>query len=180
MGPPDKLDSEELEATFLEAKDAALRLLAYRARSEAEVERRLSRRYSPAVVERVIEALRQQRHLDDQAFARLWRRNREEHRPRSRGLVQQELSRLGVASEIVQEALDGFDNDENAYRAGLKQAQKLSARNYSEEDFRRKLRTHLQQRGFGYGIVRQTVDRLWQELRADALHCQDHAKDEEE
>ena len=62
---------------FAKAKGEALRLLTYRARSQAEVRRRLAKRYSGEVIERVIVELLGQRLLDDAAFALEWRQQRE-------------------------------------------------------------------------------------------------------
>lgn len=154
---------------FVEAKDAALRFLSYRSRSEAEVRRRLSRKYSPEVIESVVEALHRQRFLDDKAFAQQWRNSREQHRPRAKRLVQQELFQRGVASEVIQDSLDGFDDEANAYQAGIRLARRQSIRNSSEDEFRRRLSSHLQRRGFSYGVVRVTVARIEQELRANSL-----------
>lgn len=158
------------------ARDAALRFLTYRARSESEVQRRLARKFSPLVIELVITSLRTQHFLDDAAFALQWRRNREDHRPRSDRLLQQELQLKGVPSEIVREALVEYDNPSNAYRAGRQLAQKLADRAASEGDFRKRLSSHLQRRGFRYSLVRETVEMLWQELAADPLHGGKNAK----
>ncbi len=93
MSQADFPSGEGPDLIFIQAKDAALRLLAYRARSEAEVRRRLSQRYPPGVVEKTIVSLRESGHLNDESFTRFWIQNREQHRPRSRRLVQQELLR---------------------------------------------------------------------------------------
>lgn len=161
--------SPEDESTIGKVRDSALRLLRYRGRSEAEIRRRLLRRFPPQAVDAAISKLREQGLLDDLAFARWWRQNREEHRPRSDRLLNQELARLGVPGEIIQEALDGFDNQENAYSAGWKVARRLLERDSSEMYFRKRLGAYLQRRGFPYSLTRDTVDRLWLELAADPL-----------
>jgi regulatory protein len=177
MEKRDSQDNEELTPTFIKARDAALRLLGYRARSEAEVRRRLLRSYTPEIVERVIRSLRELRFLDDETFAQQWRRNREQHRPRAQGIVRQELLRLGVSSEVIQTALEDFDDEANAYQAGFKIAQRLMSKDHSEEEFRRSLWSHLQRRGFSYGQVKDTTERLWRELGADFLHRQEDTED---
>ena len=162
------------------ARDAALRFLAYRSRSEAEVRRRLARRYSPQIVEVVITFLREQNYLDDRAFARQWRADRERHRPRGRILLRQELARLGVATEVIDEVLHGMDEEDNAYRAGQKMARRLWEKKCSPEDFRRLLRAHLERRGFAYSSLGGTVSRLWQELSADPLDSEEDPEADEE
>src|SRR5918992_4946910 len=105
MDQIDFQNGEGPDLIFIGAKDAALRLLAYRARSAAEVRRRLSRRYPPDVVEKVVESLRETGHLNDQSFTRFWVQNREQHRPRSQRLLRQELLRLGVSGDVIRETL---------------------------------------------------------------------------
>jgi len=177
MVPPDSLDDEE---HLRKARDAALRFLTYRARSEAEVRRRLAKKYSPAIVDHVINALLLQRFLDDNSFAQQWRENREHHRPRAKRMVQQELRQLGIASEVIQDSLDGFSDETNAYEAGIKLARKLANRNFSNEEFRRRISSLLQRRGFNYGVVRETVEKLHGELGADSLHRQYDSDDHEQ
>ena len=161
---------------FQQAQDAALRFLSYRPRSEAEVRRRLSRHYPPELIERVIAALREQRYLDDVTFARYWRDNREQHRPKGQVALRQELYRLGVPRETVEEALEGFDAEANAYRAGSKLARRLAGIDYPT--FRQRVSGYLQRRGFGSAVVRETVARLWRELPDPLYRNQDADEDE--
>ena len=141
---------------------AGLRLLAYRARSEAEVRNRLARRFTPEAVDRAVALLKTRRFLDDAEFARGWRESRERRRPRGEAALRQELLQRGVAPDVIEEALEGFDAASNAYRAGSKLARRISAA--TGQDFRRRLWAHLQRKGFKQGVVRETVERLWQEL----------------
>lgn len=165
---------------FASAKDAALRFLSYRSRSEAEVRRRLAPRYSPQITEAVITLLREQNYLDDLAFARQWRSGRERHRPRGRILLRQELMRHGVATEVIDQALCGMDEEDNAYRAGQKMARRLLETKRSSEDFRRLMRAHLQRRGFAYSLLADTVSRLWRELAADPLDSEENPEGDKE
>ena len=142
--------------------DAALRLLTYRPRAEAELRRRLLRRFPAQEVEHVIRTLKSQGHLDDAAFARFWRENRERFRPRSARVIRGELRRLGVASDTIDEALEGLDEEENALRAGRKLFRRLLPTDYPA--FEKKLVAHLCRRGFGFGLARQVALRLWDEL----------------
>jgi regulatory protein len=162
------------------ARDAALRFLAYRPRSESEVRRRLLRRYPPDIVQQVVAQLREQHFLDDTAFARQWRENRERHRPRAGRLVRQELLRLGVPTETAQDALQDFDNQANAWAAATRLAERLNSRGYSSEELRRRLWSHLRQRGFGYGDIREAVEGVLEELGTDLLHGQHHPDDDED
>jgi len=139
-----------------------LNFLAHRSRSEAEIRRRLAATYTGDVVDRVVAWLRNQRYLDDAAFAAEWRRQRELRRPRSEGLIRQELSRLGVSQEVVEAALEGFDGAENAYLAAQKPAARLKTAGYDR--FKQRLWAYLERRGFGADVIAKTVQRLWDEL----------------
>ena len=80
---PERRDSDEdPESSYIKAKNAALRLLSYRSRSEKEVQRRLERRFTQDAVARTLSDLRRQGLLDDAAFAKEWRYQRERFRPR--------------------------------------------------------------------------------------------------
>jgi len=149
--------------------DAACHFLSFRSRSEAEVRRRLTRRFPPELVDRVIEALRNKKYLDDEEFAQRWRLQRERFQPRGRRLLQRELARFGVAPELIDQALVGMDDEENAYRAGRKLAVKLMSRDGTQDALYRKLHPYLERRGFAYSLARYTVNRLWLELAAQPL-----------
>ena len=159
---------EARDPAYLRAKEVAFRFLAYRARSESEVRQRLRRRHGPQVIDEVIATLKQQGYLDDASFARQWRNQRERLRPRGQRALRQELLRLGVSAEAVKEALEDFDDADNAYRAGQTLASRLTETGYTK--FRQRLWSHLQRRGFDSAVIGDTVGRLWREL-ADPLHC---------
>ena len=144
---------------------AALRFVSYRSRSEGEVRRRLARRFSTDDVERAVSYLKERDLLNDLDFAIQWRRDRESHRPRSNRLVRYELLRMGVTRDVVEEAMEGYDEEGNARRAAAMAAAKLAGLDSAK--FREKLSAHLARRGFARGIAMRVVGDLWREL-ADA------------
>jgi regulatory protein len=166
----------ESDTFFRAAYDAALRLLSYRPRSAAEVRRRMARRYPIVVVEQVITMLQEQHYLDDAAFASYWRERREQHRPKGREVLRQELLRLGVSGDTVNEALEGFDAAANAYRAGKKLVRRWAGSDYPE--FQQRLSAYLRRRGFGGSLVSDTVQQLWQEL-SDSVGGQQNTQEDE-
>ena len=164
--PEETSDASHPDACY-KAKQDALRFLSYRARSRAEVRRRLEKSHSLPVIERVLGDLGARGYLDDAAFAREWRRQREARRPRGQGVIRQELLRLGVEPGVIQDALAGFDAADNAYRAALALAQRLTGSNYPR--FRKRVWSHLQRRGFDHSVISDAVGQLWRQL-ADPLH----------
>lgn len=141
--------------------NAALRLLSYRPRSEVEIRARLSRRFEREIIERVLLQLKARQMVDDAAFAQFWRENRESFSPRSKRLLKLELRQKGIDPELVDEVVAGIDDEESAYRAAQRRGRTLD-RDY--ETFRRKLGAFLGRRGFSYGVINRTIERLWQEL----------------
>ena len=157
-----------------DALDAALRFLSYRPRSEAEVRRRLSRRFSHSSVDNAIATLREQGLLDDAAFAQFWRQSRERNRPRGTSAMRWELLRMGVSREVADDALEGLDEDESAYRAASGISRRLAeeSRRLGQSDydtFQKKLVPYLRRRGFGPETTKGAVRRLWSEL-SDTVH----------
>lgn len=143
---------------------AALRLLSYRPRSRAELEQRLRRRgFPPETVAAELERLGGQGLVDDAAFARFWRESREDLNPRSARLIQGELRRKGVDPQTAVSATQGLDEAEAAYRAAAKKAPRWASLDY--QGFRRKAGDFLRRRGFSWGVVALTVNRLWRESR---------------
>jgi regulatory protein len=154
---------EELASTEIYGKclEAALRMLRYRPRSETEIRIRLSRRFSKEAIEGVIYQLRARQMIDDATFATFWREERDSFSPRSRQLLKVELRHKGVDPDIIDDALDGINDDENAYRAAQKRMTALGKEDY--ETFRHKMGAFLRRRGFSYEVVKRTTERLWQE-----------------
>ena len=144
--------------------NTAYRFLSYRPRSEAEMKDRLYRRgFADSQIEIVINKLKEQKLLDDTAFAQFWKENRDAFRPRSQRLTRMELKKKGVADEIIKAVTDDLNDMDSAYQAALKKAQRLSGADY--EVFRRRLGDYLQRRGFSYAVINQTVKRLWLETK---------------
>lgn len=155
-------------SAYVKAKNAALRLLTYRSRSEREIRRRLQGRFTGEVIDRTLADLRRQGLLNDAAFAKEWREQREKFRPRGPAVIRQELQRLGVDRDVIQDALSDFDAAANAYQAGSRYAARLPVGDAGA--FRRKLGGFLHRRGFEGEVLGQTVEQLWREL-SDPLHC---------
>jgi len=142
--------------------NSALRYMSPRPRSEAEIRARLNRHgFDADIIEQVLTKLKEQGLVDDIAFARFWRENRESFRPRSRRLIELELKQKGVDAETIAEATAGVDDEPGAYQAAQRKARSLVGLDYSS--FRKRLGAFLKRRGFDYELVNRTIDRVWQE-----------------
>lgn len=157
---------EEAEARHT-AMASALRLLSFRQRSEKEMRDDLKRRRIPQdILDETVERLRTLRLLDDAEFARSYVDSRARTSPRGRRLIRAELLSRGLTRAEAEEPLAAFDEQDAAYRAAARRARSLDKLAYP--DFQRRLGDHLLRRGFGYETARETVKRVWQEVRGDA------------
>lgn len=170
LEPGRKLTEAEIEKlreddTYEIAFQKALQFINHRPRSIEETRRRLVEKgFSNAVVQTTLEKLLEKNWLDDQSFARQWIENRNAFRPRSDRLLAYELRLKGVAENNITQALEKFGGDESqlAYQAGIAKAKKH--RNDTKLDFTKKVGGFLSRRGFHYGIVKPTVEHLWEEF----------------
>jgi regulatory protein len=147
---------------FQRCLNASLNYLSYRPRSEAELRQRLHRRgFDGSNVAAVLAKLKEQGLINDLAFAEFWKDNRQSFRPRSQRLTKLELKQKGVAEDIIDQAVAEINDEDSAYRAAVGKARTLPRADY--HGFRRRLGEYLKRRGFGYGVITRTVERVWQE-----------------
>jgi regulatory protein len=110
--------------------EAALRFLEARARSVAEVRRRLTRAgYRPDLVEAAVEHLSALGVLDDESFARAWVESRDRARPRGERALRQELALKGVERAVSDEILEERREAGQGSEIDLEAARRLLARN---------------------------------------------------
>jgi len=149
---------------FHQCLKGAYRYLGYRPRSEAEMRQWLRRRgFGDETGERVLQELKNQRLVDDEAFARYWKENRQLHRPRSRDMVKLELKQKGIDPETADHVTRDMDDEASGYEAAVKRVRYLASLDYGE--FHLRLASYLQRRGFSYGVIISVVKRLWEERR---------------
>jgi regulatory protein len=152
--------AEQLE----EAHERALVRLEVRPRSEAEIRRYLlGRKYPDGVVTQVIDRLKAARLVSDREFVKFWVENREEFRPRSARALKYELRQKGVPKEEITRVVSKLDEADSAYRAARPRATRWQ--DLDAQAFREKLSGFLARRGFGYQVTRDTVTRIWKELK---------------
>ena len=95
-------------------------------------------------------------------------------------MIRHELLGLGIDRQVVDQALEGFDPSENAYRAACTWWSKQSKKGALEyAKWRQRLWGHLQRRGFENELIGETVRRLWSEL-SDPLDGRVHTHGHEQ
>ena len=161
----------ELEAAQLTVYDRALAMLAFRARSSAELARSLVRKGEPKqLVDRAVARLQEQRLLDDAAFAQSFTRARVLGARQSKRRVQQDLTRKGVARAVTDAAIatvfeeEGVDQREVVEQAARKKLRSLAKLDPAVR--RRRLYAFLARRGYDGDDIRQAMAVVGEELRS--------------
>jgi regulatory protein len=155
----------EGDAVLRKALDRALRYLALRPRSEAEVRLHLLKRFPEDAVASALVRLREQGLLDDLAYARTWVQSRLAHKPKSAALLAREMAGRGVPREAIQEALAGADDETAAAQVARQYLRRLSTSDRRESY--RKGWDHLRRRGFSASVIRHTLSRLAEEAELE-------------
>ena len=146
---------------LLKARALALRYMAYRDRTAAEVRRRLRKVYSEKIADEVVERLHATGLLDDRAFAEAFaeRRFRQEGHGPSR--VRADLFRKGVAPSVLKAALDAVFCEQDALEdraveVGRTWWQRLSG---EPDPMKRKKKVcdYLVRRGYPFDLARRVV-----------------------
>jgi regulatory protein len=162
----EEIDRLKQQDTTEVAFQKALHFLSYRARSETEVQRKLSDQgFEAHVTAEVLERLKRDNLLGDERFARDWVENRSTFRPRSKRLLSMELRQKGVAEEEIEKALAETEDDSSlAYQSAIKYAGRLASADW--ETFRKRLGSYLMRRGFSYGTIAPVLQQVWEETRS--------------
>ncbi|MGB8252181.1 MAG: RecX family transcriptional regulator [Anaerolineaceae bacterium] len=163
-----ELSDEEIEAlrredSFEEAARVAMRFIAYKPRTTAELRKRLIDGKLPEqVVEHTISRFTATGLNNDGQYARDWVNNRQVLHPRSTRMIDYELRRKGVAEADIEAALaDVSDDDQMAYQLANQKIDRYAKLDLPE--FRSKLGGYLARRGFSYEVIARVVNRLWSE-----------------
>jgi regulatory protein len=159
-----RLLNQDLE---LRAKEVALNLLGYRARTRAEIVRRLLRRgFPPTTTEACVQRLVAAGLVDDAEFARAFVQERLRTRPKGSAALKVDLLARGVEEPIAARVIrEAFDADPSAeLRLARRAAEKFRRR--QEEEARstaRRLYGYLARRGF----TSTTISTIVAEATAD-------------
>ncbi len=155
-------------------RDAALNLLSFRARTRAELRRKLLTKGFPAArIDPGLDRLEACGLVDDTAVAAAFVRDRLRHRPRGKVRLSQELRTKGIDGDIAQRVIDEVLEAEEVTetdlahrvvdgwirRQGTTTLQALASSGHSaeREKARRRLQGYLVRRGFrGAALVRAT------------------------
>ena len=97
----------------------------------------------------IIHRLLSKGYLDDRRFAEFWVENRFVKKGVSKKRLKMELMKKGIAMEIIEEVLDGRDDED--------ELRKMIARKKAKYDDPQKLVAYLCRQGFSYDLVKELV-----------------------
>ncbi|MGO1320860.1 MAG: regulatory protein RecX [Galactobacter sp.] len=157
------------------ARAVGLRLLNAQPRTRHELRQKMAERDVPIMaIEQALDEFQKYRYLDDAAFARAWVESRVRSKGFARGRLSQELRRKGVDQELIQEALEQIEPEDEKSRCEEMALKKLGHRTLppsgpSQEDRKerdkvlRRVVGFLARKGFNQGIAlscaRRAMDR---------------------
>jgi regulatory protein len=149
---------------IVKAADNIANLLSYRPQSTQEIRQKLGKKgYEEAVIESAIERMTRMGYLDDRSFARFWIESRSRSKPLGKQALTYELRQKGIADAILRELLDELVDESNAaYQAAEGRVRRM--RGSSQREFKQKLGSFLQRRGFRYDSINQALNQLIEEL----------------
>ena len=141
----------------------ALRFLASRSRSEAEVRQRLASRGVDAQdIESALDRLQELGYVNDADFAAAVIRARTQGRARGRRLVAEELRAKGVSDEVAETALSRNYGDEIEVARPVAERQAGRLHGCAFAEFRQRLGAFLVRRGFEHATAESLVTELWE------------------
>ncbi|MDH7481759.1 MAG: RecX family transcriptional regulator [Armatimonadota bacterium] len=144
------------------AKQKALNLLGYRARSRAEIAQSLRRGgFAEDIIEDVLAYLERLGLVNDEQFSQAWVKSRLIGKGMGKQRIKWELKQKGVPNDVAEDALSEID-EEIEYQTALDSAKRRWAK-YKDAEVntkRRKLASFLRRQGFGWEVVSQVLGEL--------------------
>ncbi|MFX0537829.1 regulatory protein RecX [Ornithinimicrobium sp. Y1847] len=153
------------------ARKIVLRQLAMGPRTRRQLEDRLrDRGCEPQVAARVLDRMGEVGLVDDEAYAEMFVRSKQETKGLAAGALRHELRAKGLSDEVVDAALEEIDPEHEKEQARALVARRLRTMRGLDRDVQtRRLAAFLARKGYGpgvaYQVVREALDELPEHLR---------------
>ncbi|MBM6588504.1 regulatory protein RecX [Brevibacterium sp. RIT 803] len=145
-------EPEDFDASYAKAKKTAMNMLAMRDHASGELRDKLLKRdFQPEAVDELIAKLQKSRLLDDEEFAHRYVRAHRERRKLSRSALKRELSKKGLTAEIVSDAVEDVDGEDDLARQ-VAEKKAASTRGLDYEVRERRILGMLARRGFASSV----------------------------
>lgn len=153
---PEELDEMQLENERHMALDRALTYISASMKTEKQISDYLKGKgYVPAVIEFVLEKMREYRFVDDEEYAKLYLRSA--GKQKGKRLLALELKRKGASEAAVERALAEHEGEDEAARAVL--ARYMRGREWTKETLYKAFR-YLLSKGFDYDTAKGALGEL--------------------
>ena len=151
------------------AREKALRLLDYRARSRTEIAQRLSRAgFAEDVVQETLENLENLGLIDDAQFSKAWVNHRLAGKGMGKTRIKWELRQKGIPNELAEEALSAIDAEtERESALDIARRRQRKDANVDERTRRRRLTSFLRRQGYDWGVIGAVLNELGTEAEPE-------------
>lgn len=151
------LQDEERNSAYVKA----LRMIGRRPHSSSEVKRKLKEHgFEQPIIQWTCDTLEQQNYINDEEFAKMWTESRVSSQRKGRNLVRQELQMKGINKELVKEAIETIDPEEE-FQGALKLAQnKWKQTSGTPIEKKRKTIAFLMRRGFTSAVISKALSQI--------------------
>ncbi len=141
-----------------EAKEAALRFLSFRRRTEKEIKDKLRQKgFDDKIIRSTIEKLKSYDLVNDHEFATAWIKERLAYKPRGKRLLRQELWKKGIQKEIIDRAIQELCRSEETPALEVLQKARRRYQKLEPKVARRRMLGLLLRRGFSYETAKDAL-----------------------
>lgn len=156
----EEIDHIKNVVNFRSAKSAAVKYLALRLRTEAEVSSKLkSDGFESETVKRVVEELKSMGYINDEIYAQKYIYDRSKLKPQSKKLLRMDLKRKGVSDQIIDSVLGDWEIDELSLAESLIR-RKFGKYDLEDEKIIRRVYSFLYHRGFDFDVIQEAIKRV--------------------
>lgn len=144
------------------AHQMAVRFLAVRKRTEAEVRNHLLKKNVPEVaIEEAIHKLYEYNYLDDEDYARSYVRTQMNTAGKGPELIRRELEQRGVKAPLIDMALEEYP-EEKQFEKAMELCEKMAAKNRrdSKQVMKQKMEQLLLRKGFSYDMISSVTEKV--------------------
>jgi regulatory protein len=144
-----------------EAKNAALKFLSFRRRTEKQIKEKLRKKgFDERTIKTTIDKLKEFDLINDFEFATSWVKDRLALKPRGKKLLKQELWKKGIGKDIIEQVTEEQCRDED--ESALKLVEKIKKRykNLEPKVAKRRMYNLLLRRGFSYETTKHALEFL--------------------
>jgi len=167
----DKITNEFIDELIREnqkyfIKERAYRYLSRRMHSYYELKiKLLQKNYDKKLIEEVLNELKENKLINDKEFAGLYIDERLRKKKIGIVKIRAELMKKGINRQIIDELLNGFENDdemrENIFLITQKKINQLKSRNLDNKQIKQKLFSFLMNKGYDFDLIKETINKIF-------------------